>query len=514
MPVGRSKMDAKRDSESVNIEETLSRCSESFNNGGADQIPKIYDKLHSFHSKKDITSDSEILINSGLTLCGINPLSSAVRSLDKDQSAGKSVSKRFTEELQNSSNSGEIPVKRNCDQESLLPNSDCSEEYSNNYASVIKDTDSCETNCQQNISSNEYSSDINYGTDSVVKEDQSSNTPDNSNEMPAVEDSSSLDSRRTRRNNKRKREKEECCPVCGITVRLPELQSHYIQEVEKLTKIPKSLKKSRREESSISKTFVQVKRNRENRLSAKVARYAARARKDVHCPVCNLELSGTQEEDTNHVLLCLEQDEFAEEDIIIDDDENFEEYDFADQTRIRAISLIPGGYRSLHGQSTRNAVADEDEDVDVDVIDDNTVTYGEPQYTELDVIPNYTENGGDEELQLRKAVLLNSNAQPNVLESRKWSSHEDCEAEKTKKPTDVPDDSRSVRNSDISAAKNSPSDHVVSSLKEKIKDLEDQSKSVKCLICMESYTKPVVSTTCWHVHCEECWLMTMNKNLL
>ncbi|KFM75694.1 hypothetical protein X975_19038, partial [Stegodyphus mimosarum] len=62
-----------------------------------------------------------------------------------------------------------------------------------------------------------------------------------------------------------------------------------------------------------------------------------------------------------------------------------------------------------------------------------------------DVIPNYTENGGDEELQLRKAVLVNSNAQPNVLESRKWSSHEDCEAEKTKKPIDAPDDSKSVR---------------------------------------------------------------------
>ncbi|KFM75695.1 hypothetical protein X975_19039, partial [Stegodyphus mimosarum] len=236
-----------------------------------------------------------------------------MQSPEKDQSVGKSVSKRFIEELQNSSNSGEIPVKRKCDQESLLPNSDCTEEYSNNSASVIKNTECCETsrtsetNCQQNISSKEHSSDINYGIDSVVKEDHSSNILDNSNEMPAVEDGCSVDSRRTRRNSKRKREKEECCPVCGITVRLPELQSHYIQEVEKLTKIPKSLKKPRREESSISKTFVQVKSNRENRLSAKIARYAARARKDVHCPVCNLELSGTQEEATNHVLLCLDQ---------------------------------------------------------------------------------------------------------------------------------------------------------------------------------------------------------------
>lgn len=37
------------------------------------------------------------------------------------------------------------------------------------------------------------------------------------------------------------------------------------------------------------------------------------------------------------------------------------------------------------------------------------------------------------------------------------------------------------------------------------KDTDDY----KCLICLEHYKKPVISTVCWHVHCEECWLHTL-----
>ena len=31
-------------------------------------------------------------------------------------------------------------------------------------------------------------------------------------------------------------------------------------------------------------------------------------------------------------------------------------------------------------------------------------------------------------------------------------------------------------------------------------------QQVLCNICFDSYTKPVVSVVCWHVHCEQCWL--------
>jgi hypothetical protein len=35
------------------------------------------------------------------------------------------------------------------------------------------------------------------------------------------------------------------------------------------------------------------------------------------------------------------------------------------------------------------------------------------------------------------------------------------------------------------------------------------SSSTVCRICMDAYRTPVVSTGCWHVHCEKCWLLCL-----
>ncbi|GFY73065.1 e3 ubiquitin-protein ligase Rnf220 [Trichonephila inaurata madagascariensis] len=305
-----------------------------------------------------------------------------------------------------------------------------------------------------------------------------------------------VDLRRTRRNNKRKKESDLCCPVCGITLRLPELVSHFNQEVERLSKIPKNLKKPVKDDSGISTTYVQVKSNRENRLTAKVAKYAAKARKEVQCPVCHITMLGSEEEINKHVALCVQNDENSDEHIVVDDDddeESFEEFEIGNETRIRAISLVPGGYRSLEGPTAKRKHTDEDDDLEIDV--DDTMAYVRDQ--------------------LRKSVLIDPNIQPHVLESRKWSEIENSEEEDSK-GSRIPDDSASVEKDDTKTKEknNTLPDHIISSLKEKIKDLGDQNKDVKCLICMDSYTKPVVSTTCWHVHCEECWLMTMGVKKL
>ena len=37
---------------------------------------------------------------------------------------------------------------------------------------------------------------------------------------------------------------------------------------------------------------------------------------------------------------------------------------------------------------------------------------------------------------------------------------------------------------------------------------------LRCLICMDKYSKPLVSVQCWHVHCEECWLRTLGAKKL
>merc|ERR1712018_309857 len=35
-----------------------------------------------------------------------------------------------------------------------------------------------------------------------------------------------------------------------------------------------------------------------------------------------------------------------------------------------------------------------------------------------------------------------------------------------------------------------------------------------CNICMDSYTTPLVSTVCWHVSCEECWMRALGTKKL
>ncbi|RXN34558.1 E3 ubiquitin-protein ligase RNF220-like protein [Labeo rohita] len=62
-----------------------------------------------------------------------------------------------------------------------------------------------------------------------------------------------------------------------------------------------------------------------------------------------------------------------------------------------------------------------------------------------------------------------------------------------------------------------PSLSTLEALKTRIRDLEKQltrGDRFKCLICMDSYTVPLTSIQCWHVHCEECWLRTLGAKKL
>ncbi|CAL1282468.1 unnamed protein product [Larinioides sclopetarius] len=317
----------------------------------------------------------------------------------------------------------------------------------------------------------------------------STDSPNDSLDTSRFDEIINVDLRRTRRSSKRKKDSSLCCPICSLTLREPELESHFNQEVEKLSKILKTPRKPKRDDSGINTTFVQVRSNRLNRLTAKVAHYTEKSKSSVKCPVCKLWIYGSEEEMNNHVALCFQNDESDEPINVEDDDddnESFEEYEIGNETRIRAISLVPGGYRSLQGQIAKRSRVEDDEDLDVDV--DDTIAFGQPQDPSI---------------------------QPHVLESRKWSTNEDL-SEIQENSCEAPASSAEDKNGDKQLAEqsDSTSGHIISSLKEKIKDLGDQSKSVKCLICMEPYTKPVVSTTCWHVHCEECWLMTMVNNFV
>lgn len=56
---------------------------------------------------------------------------------------------------------------------------------------------------------------------------------------------------------------------------------------------------------------------------------------------------------------------------------------------------------------------------------------------------------------------------------------------------------------------------LIDALKARLKECESSAaSSPKCLICMSAYINPVVSIVCWHVHCEECWMLTLKEKRL
>lgn len=159
--------------------------------------------------------------------------------------------------------------------------------------------------------------------------------------------------------SKRKQVDPTCCPVCSVTLRDNELETHLDSELDKLSKLSNNIKhkkcpkvqasNSTNANSSCASTAVgkgwetyqKVKANRQIRQKSKSKK---RKTDEVTCPICN---KTTLEDITLHVEMCLQQTEkgnnSSSEDENIDV-EGFEEYEWAGQTRIRASSLLEGGY--------------------------------------------------------------------------------------------------------------------------------------------------------------------------
>lgn len=294
---------------------------------------------------------------------------------------------------------------------------------------------------------------------------------------------------------KKKQIDPACCPVCGVTLRQSEIDSHLHIEIEKLNKLPAPKIKVNGKNTNIPstsngscsasssdpdkswETYQKVRNNRQNRLRTKTRKRKA---DEPVCPICNKEVS---EDLAFHVELCLtrsEQNNSSDHDDENIDIETYEEYEWAGQSRVRATSLLAGGVSSL-GQAIQTV--DEDEDLNVD---GDGEMYGSPQYSEQDIILPCEEAA--ENLALRKAVM---GTVPNRLSA------------------DEKENSDSVK---------PEGDPVLEVLKNRIRELEARLESkdevYKCLICMERYRIPVISVCCWHVHCEQCWLQTLGAKKL
>ncbi|XP_033960302.1 E3 ubiquitin-protein ligase RNF220a isoform X2 [Pseudochaenichthys georgianus] len=363
------------------------------------------------------------------------------------------------------------------------------------------------------------------------------------------------------------------CPICQVLLRPGELQEHMETEIERLAAVcfsknhspkdgaatpgtPKSMLLSvhikREGESPVVspmssedahhsdryQTFLRVRANRQTRLNARIGKMKRRKPEEGGqvCPLCSAPLAGSEEDMSRHVEQCLIQREGTLGDDDSADGENgrgFEEYEWAGQKRIRATALLEGGFRATGFAtcSVKESAADSDADLDVD--GDDTLEYGKAQYTEADIIPCSgagEDQGEAREREALRGAVLNGGMPSNRItpECSKWASDEmpsTSNGESSKTDPGTPSSScssscapRTCKNSEIEKVTEEDSTATtMDALKARIRELERQilrGDRYKCLICMDSYTMPLTSIQCWHVHCEECWLRTLgNKKL-
>ncbi|XP_058991518.1 E3 ubiquitin-protein ligase RNF220 isoform X1 [Mustela lutreola] len=352
------------------------------------------------------------------------------------------------------------------------------------------------------------------------------------------------------------------CPICQVLLRPSELQEHMEQELEQLAQLPasknsllkdamapgtpKSLLLSasiKREGESPTasphscttddlhhsdryQTFLRVRANRQTRLNARIGKMKRRKQDEGQvCPLCNRPLAGSEQEMSRHVEHCLSKREgscMAEDDAVDIEHENsnrFEEYEWCGQKRIRATTLLEGGFRGS-GFVMCSGKENPDSDADLDVDGDDTLEYGKPQYTEADVIPCTGEEPGEakEREALRGAVLNGGPPSTRITpEFSKWASDAEMPSTSNGESSKQEAMQKTCKNSDIEKITEDSAVTTFEALKARVRELERQlsrGDRYKCLICMDSYSMPLTSIQCWHVHCEECWLRTLGAKKL
>ncbi|XP_077079044.1 E3 ubiquitin-protein ligase RNF220 isoform X1 [Siphateles boraxobius] len=357
------------------------------------------------------------------------------------------------------------------------------------------------------------------------------------------------------------------CPICHAVLRPGELQEHMEQEMERLMQLhnsqgpaqkeclaagpPKSLFSMhiKREGSSSAssprpadeavhsdryQTFLRVRANRQTRLNVKelcwCRCYAKQKVKSVHvwtdygfphvssCPLSARigKLKRRKAEEDQRDGVCV-----VENGSMLSTGREFE---WAEQRRIQMVSVLRG-FRGLVSSTLKEH---QDSDVDLDVDGDDTLEYGKAQYpylcsndcryTEADVIPcsGNEPRDAEERQALRGAVLNGETASRLSPEQTKSANSEDPTTSNGDNNTSTTSP-KTCKNSELEILSDDPSLSTLEALKTRIRDLEKQftrGDRFKCLICMDSYTVPLTSIQCWHVHCEECWLRTLGAKKL
>uniref|UniRef100_A0A182JVW2 RING-type domain-containing protein n=1 Tax=Anopheles christyi TaxID=43041 RepID=A0A182JVW2_9DIPT len=359
-----------------------------------------------------------------------------------------------------------------------------------------------------------------------------------------------------------------CCPICGVTLRIHEIDHHFAVEVDRLERMLKPKKQfpygaedgstagpsysndegpshsgssqpaarsngHNSEQTAVSPavgpdecwgTYQKIKNNRQARLKLKSRK---RKPEDNVCPICN---KVTLDDITLHVEACLRKSESqrngttattngGSEDDDDDDDasidvegESFEVYEWAGQKRVRSTSMLAAGAHG--GLGVRITYADDTDD-ELNVDGDESQVYGPPQYSERDVIVTGRGASGSSSA-LRELLIAN---EPPVVKPPAENNPGEGTSKSTASASAPPTSFSAHLQPKLLEKEPEPvtgnESRIIESLKAKIREYEGYIQNrPKCLICMDDFRKPIVSVCCWHVYCEECWLHTLGAKKL
>ncbi|RKP36989.1 hypothetical protein BJ085DRAFT_31365 [Dimargaris cristalligena] len=188
---------------------------------------------------------------------------------------------------------------------------------------------------------------------------------------------------------------------------------------------------------------------------------------------------------------------------------NFVSYTWAGETRIRASALLQTSPAVLASGPMVSMRKHQDIEGDLDIDEEELKAFGEAQYTDVDI----------QRLMRSKRPVSTPSARPlgsrpEPLQVQAQTPQFEYSAQPPATPSSPPPEY------DQNTSMNPPSvgldaQIIIESLKNRIREQEDLVQTVKtCLICMEAYQTPLVSTICWHVHCEQCWLHTLGVKKL
>lgn len=214
------------------------------------------------------------------------------------------------------------------------------------------------------------------------------------------------------------------------------------------------------------------------------------------CPMCNLRLTGNEFEDLAHVNGCLN-----------------------DRQRVEAI-----------GTAVEVKPGDENEELDIEG-DETTETFGAAQFGAGDLtsqfldgadggasggggavdVPRFGDSGPPPAVQIPQYHHHHHHQQPPMAQGRDDVNIMDDESDGPREHVHGMGVGGGGKGTEaVGGTEGSHQAWLLAALQSEVQTLRKAvDNPVRCHVCLNPYTDPTVSITCWHVHCKDCWLATL-----